>query len=84
LDQGRDVLAVPGHPFDARASGYMLIRDGAILVPARDVLDHASDPTTIAPRLPFEPVPQPRGLRENNAAACRYSPLSVRPWPKTS
>ena len=33
LDQGRDVLAVPGHPFDARAAGCnMLIRDGARLV----------------------------------------------------
>ncbi|WP_339760402.1 DNA-processing protein DprA [uncultured Sulfitobacter sp.] len=33
LDQGRDVLAVPGHPFDARAAGCnMLIRDGALLV----------------------------------------------------
>ena len=41
LDQGRDVLAVPGHPFDARAAGCnMLLRDGAILVrgPA-DVLE---------------------------------------------
>jgi predicted Rossmann fold nucleotide-binding protein DprA/Smf involved in DNA uptake len=56
LDQGRDV-AVPGHPFDARASVHMLIRDGAILLPARDVLDH-SDPTTIAQAV-FEPVPQP-------------------------
>jgi DNA processing protein len=33
LDQGREVLAVPGHPFDARAAGCnMLIRDGATLV----------------------------------------------------
>ena len=33
LEQGRDVLAVPGHPFDARASGCnALIRDGATLV----------------------------------------------------
>ena len=33
LDQGREVLAVPGHPFDARASGCnWLIRDGATLV----------------------------------------------------
>ncbi len=32
-DQGRDVLAVPGHPFDPRAAGAnMLIRDGATLV----------------------------------------------------
>ena len=40
LDQGRDVLAVPGHPFDARAAGCnLLIRDGAALVRnAEDVL----------------------------------------------
>lgn len=40
LDQGREVMAVPGHPFDARASGCnMLIRDGATLVRgAEDVL----------------------------------------------
>ena len=41
LDQGRDVLAVPGHPMDARAAGCnMLIRDGAVLVrAAADVLE---------------------------------------------
>ncbi|MCA9874240.1 MAG: DNA-processing protein DprA, partial [Anaerolineales bacterium] len=41
LDQGREVLAVPGHPFDARASGCnMLIRDGATLVRGiEDVLE---------------------------------------------
>ncbi|WP_422074605.1 DNA-processing protein DprA [Tranquillimonas rosea] len=33
LDIGRDVLAVPGHPFDTRAAGCnLLIRDGATLV----------------------------------------------------
>ncbi len=38
LDQGREVLAVPGHPMDARAAGgNALIRDGARLV--RDVAD---------------------------------------------
>lgn len=32
-DQGREVMAVPGHPFDARAAGCnMLLRDGATLV----------------------------------------------------
>ena len=37
LDQGREVLAVPGHPFDARAAGCnMLIRDGARLVRCAD------------------------------------------------
>jgi DNA processing protein len=41
LDIGREVLAVPGHPMDARAEGCNhLIRDGALLVrsPA-DVID---------------------------------------------
>lgn len=33
LDQGREVMAVPGHPMDTRASGCnQLIRDGAHLV----------------------------------------------------
>jgi DNA processing protein len=41
LDMGRDVMAVPGHPFDARAAGCnLLIRDGAVLVRgAPDVLE---------------------------------------------
>ncbi|HGG63035.1 MAG TPA: DNA-protecting protein DprA, partial [Rhodobacteraceae bacterium] len=41
LDQGRDVLAVPGHPFDARAFGCnALLRDGATLVrSAEDVIE---------------------------------------------
>ncbi len=41
LDLGREVLAVPGHPFDARAAGCnMLIRDGAVLVrSAEDVME---------------------------------------------
>ncbi|MEO0678012.1 MAG: DNA-processing protein DprA [Pseudomonadota bacterium] len=40
-DYGRDVLAVPGHPFDARAAGCnALIRDGATLVrSAVDVME---------------------------------------------
>ncbi|MGR3757705.1 MAG: DNA-processing protein DprA [Tranquillimonas sp.] len=33
LDLGREVLAVPGHPFDARSGGSnLLIRDGATLI----------------------------------------------------
>jgi DNA processing protein len=49
LDQGREVLAVPGHPFDARASGCnLLIRDGARLVRgAEDVIEALG--TTDAP-----------------------------------
>lgn len=44
LDIGRDVMAVPGHPFDGRAAGCnFLIRDGAVLVrSAKDVIDALS------------------------------------------
>ncbi|WBU53636.1 DNA-processing protein DprA [Paracoccus sp. SCSIO 75233] len=40
LDQGREVLAVPGHPVDGRAGGCnQLIRDGAMLIRnAEDIL----------------------------------------------
>jgi DNA processing protein len=41
LDQGREVMAVPGHPLDSRASGAnILLRDGATLVrSAADVVE---------------------------------------------
>jgi DNA processing protein len=41
LDQGREVMAVPGHPMDSRAGGSnLLIRDGATLVRgAEDVIE---------------------------------------------
>ncbi|WP_421703513.1 DNA-processing protein DprA [Aliiroseovarius sp.] len=63
LDQGREVLAVPGHPFDARASGCnMLIRDGALLVRGtKDVIEAVQqalpDVDEVAP--PLEPTPEP-------------------------
>jgi DNA processing protein len=71
LDQGRDVMAVPGHPFDARASGCnMLIRDGATLVrSAADVIEVLAPPTTAQaqqPALPLAPAP-PRDLRSTAA-----------------
>ncbi|WP_299301103.1 DNA-processing protein DprA [uncultured Litoreibacter sp.] len=55
LDQGRDVLAVPGHPFDARAAGCnMLIRDGAALVrSSKDILEALAKPQPkAAPKTP--------------------------------
>ncbi len=68
-EQGRDILAVPGHPFDARAWGSnMLIREGATLV--RDVADilEALGPMTVpvrrarpAPRAPA-PASAPRPI----------------------
>ena len=45
LEQGREVFAVPGHPFDARAYGCnRLIRDGATLVRGtEDILEALGD-----------------------------------------
>ena len=56
LDQGREVLAVPGHPFDTRAAGCnMLIRDGAQLV------RNADDVIAALPSPEPEPVIEPIG-----------------------
>ena len=76
LDQGREVLAVPGHPFDARAAGCnLLLRDGATLVrDAADVLEalQSLGAEATPPRpglqgalpLPQPPPPERRSLRE--------------------
>jgi len=58
LDQGRDVLAVPGHPMDARASGCnMLIRDGAHLIRnAGDVIDVLPDQIAPQAEMPLAPL----------------------------
>jgi DNA processing protein len=57
LDQGRDVMAVPGHPFDARAAGCnILIRDGALLIrSANDVLEALGMPGHPHPEVEAEP-----------------------------
>ncbi|EKE44420.1 DNA processing protein [Oceaniovalibus guishaninsula JLT2003] len=82
LDQGREVMAVPGHPFDARAAGCnMLIRDGATLVRGtqdlaevlggmrpqdRDAPAPSHEQVAQMPRP--EPAPKPaRNLRETHA-----------------
>ncbi|OUD08892.1 DNA protecting protein DprA [Marivivens niveibacter] len=68
LAQGRDVMAVPGHPFDGRAGGCnALIRDGATLVRSADDILQALEPIT--PQMPLDlppqkPAPQKRSLRE--------------------
>jgi DNA processing protein len=63
LDQGRDVMAVPGHPFDPRAGGCnMLIRDGAILIRGTaDVLEALGAPAAAIPEpaLRISPLPGP-------------------------
>ena len=71
LDQGREVLAVPGHPFDARAAGCnMLIRDGAILIRnAADIVELVKA-REVQPELPLttapEPEKPPRSLSETS------------------
>ncbi len=57
LEAGREVMAVPGHPFDARAAGCnALIRDGATLVRGASDVIEALGPTD-APQLPLEAAP---------------------------
>lgn len=82
LDQGRDVLAVPGHPLDARAAGCnMLIRDGARLVRSvDDVLELLPELSKPAAQQEFvlDP-PRHRGLSEDprpsSDASARMTPL---------
>lgn len=66
LDQGREVLAVPGHPFESRASGCnILIRDGATLVrSAEDVIE-----VTGPARPAAAPARQPNLFAEDGIAA---------------
>ncbi|AGT08021.1 DNA-processing protein DprA [Paracoccus aminophilus] len=61
LDQGREVMAVPGHPMDARAGGCNnLIRDGATLVrSAEDVL------AALTISRPLAPVAEPPATASN-------------------
>lgn len=63
LDQGREVMAVPGHPMDTRAGGCNhLIRDGALLVrSATDVIEAlaAKTDTTAPAQSPKEPSDYP-------------------------
>ncbi|WP_298257760.1 DNA-processing protein DprA [uncultured Litoreibacter sp.] len=72
LDQGRDVLAVPGHPLDARAAGCnMLIRDGASLVrSAQDVMAGIgpAQPHVDAPATEPAPVQPPQPVHSHGAA----------------
>ncbi|WP_299738396.1 DNA-processing protein DprA [uncultured Roseobacter sp.] len=65
LDQGRDVLAVPGNPFDARAAGCnQLIREGATLVrSAADVIEALTPLHGETPQLPLGIPDKPRAKR---------------------
>ena len=86
LEQGREVFAVPGHPFDARAAGCnRLIRDGAVLVrSAQDILDALQievQGTRVVPLDVPVPTPAARPLREvtalHNMILARLGPSPV-------
>lgn len=71
-DQGREVMAVPGHPFDARAAGCnLLLRDGATLV--RHAGDVAEALGLAAPSMApvAEPVAEPVAQPLPGPAAAR-------------
>ncbi|MEI4487675.1 DNA-processing protein DprA [Frigidibacter sp. MR17.14] len=87
LDLGREVLAVPGHPVDARAAGCnALIRDGATLVRGiADVLEalggsHATQRTADALAPPAEPQAEPPMPQQDGQAAAP-APKRTRPAP---
>ena len=80
LDQGRDVLAVPGNPFDARAAGCnQLIREGATLVrSAQDVMETLAPLHQDAPELPFakdQPEPVEPAKRKRKKALSEVAAL---------
>ena len=96
LDQGRDVLAVPGHPFDARSSGCnMLIRDGATLVRhADDVFEaingafsHPSpvesyQSSAVEPSSASRPVSAPQPARSLNETSKLHDQILARLGPR--
>lgn len=89
LDEGREVMAVPGHPRDPRsAGGNALIREGALLVERTadilDALDLAPEPAPMAPPVRKAPAPvarnaQPRPASGDTDTLLPY--LSVAPTP---
>lgn len=89
LDYGREVMAVPGHPMDARAAGCnLLIRDGAVLVRnAEDVIEALGGPAPVAsgpaPPPVAAPVQSPLPGPETGAAEARIlAALGPSPTPE--
>lgn len=83
LDQGREVMAVPGHPFDGRAGGCnALIRDGATLVRGpEDVLAALAELRAHTPSRPGRRTDQtPRPETSGGPRA----PVALRPQPRGS
>jgi DNA processing protein len=83
VEQGRDVMAAPGHPLDPRSrGGNALLKEGAALVEtAQDILAVLNaSPTRVrpAPAAPlFEPIDAASGLAERLAALLSTTPVHV-------
>ncbi|GAB5389484.1 MAG: DNA-processing protein DprA [Alphaproteobacteria bacterium] len=63
-EQGREVMAIPGSPMDARASGgNRLIKEGAALIEGiddiLDVLSNRQSPSLFDPGYSYDPPPPP-------------------------
>lgn len=74
LDQGREIMAVPGHPVDGRAGGCnRLIRDGATLV------RHVEDVLEVLQRLKGRTAaPEPTAKARDAAPVASAAPLDQR------
>ncbi|WP_045391381.1 DNA-processing protein DprA [Falsirhodobacter sp. alg1] len=86
LEQGREVFAVPGHPFDARAAGCnRLIREGATLIAeTRDILEHVPAPRRMVPATarPARTLPQAMPVAAGGLAARILDRLGASPIPE--
>ena len=80
LEQGREVMAVPGHPFDGRAGGCnILLREGATLVrDAADVLATLGQKSPQSPRAKG-PSPSPATRAAPHKAPSRAAPTAYPP-----
>ncbi|WP_406721277.1 DNA-processing protein DprA [Thioclava litoralis] len=77
LDQGREVMAVPGHPMDGRVGGCnLLIRDGATLI--RDFADIA-EALGPAPPQPSHTPPLPQSAVPDDLAQALLELLGPSP-----
>ena len=76
LDLGREVMAVPGHPADARAAGCnQLIRQGATLVRDADDVLAALGPAALAPGAFVNAANPPHRMPDKSAPPAVRAPL---------